>query len=357
MPTWQSTPRWPTRARGPLEVAHRRAVLRMDRLTHGKDGRRWTTSTCTAAPTTSSTGCAYTAADTSSTTTTRTPRKNPMLQTIERSRCAGHRRRHRRPDGRRQSQAGQSPAARAAAGKSQRQAQRRHLHGHGRPEQRRRTRHATPEQYVREITIANDGIVNQKTVLAYAQNSYAMIEELDRWGVKFEKDETGDFAVKKVHHMGSYVLPMPEGHDIKKVLYKRLKRTRVEITNRLVVTRLLTGADGASPAPWPSTAARRLPRDPRQVGGALDRRRRPPGPAGVGLPVRHLREPDQCRRRLQHGLPRRRRAVGHRVLPDQPADQGLQRPGLRLCDRPLRRLHRPTTRASASSSATTGAAR
>ena len=28
--------------------------------------------------------------------------------------------------------------------------------------------HATPEQYVKEITIANDGIVNQKAVLAYA---------------------------------------------------------------------------------------------------------------------------------------------------------------------------------------------
>src|SRR3954464_13723535 len=45
---------------------------------------------------------------------------------------------------------------------------------------------ATPEQYVREITIANDGILNQKTLMAYARNSFPMIEELDRWGVKFE---------------------------------------------------------------------------------------------------------------------------------------------------------------------------
>jgi succinate dehydrogenase/fumarate reductase flavoprotein subunit len=104
--------------------------------------------------------------------------------------------------------------------------------------------HATPEQYVKEITIANDGIVNQKTVMAYAQNSFAMIEELDRWGVKFEKDETGDYAMRKVHHMGTYVLPMPEGHDIKRVLYRRLKRTRVGITNRLVATRLLMATDG-----------------------------------------------------------------------------------------------------------------
>lgn len=105
--------------------------------------------------------------------------------------------------------------------------------------------HATPEQYTKEITIANDGIVNQATVYAYAKHSFATIEQLDRWGVKFEKDETGDYAVKKVHHMGSYVLPMPEGHDIKKVLYRQLKRARVAISNRIVTTRLLTDSSGA----------------------------------------------------------------------------------------------------------------
>jgi len=105
--------------------------------------------------------------------------------------------------------------------------------------------HATPEQYTKEITVANDGIVNQAAVYAYATHSFETLQQLDRWGVKFEKDEVGDYAVKKVHHMGAYVLPMPEGHDIKKVLYRQLKRARIEITNRLVVTRLLTDAEGA----------------------------------------------------------------------------------------------------------------
>ena len=45
--------------------------------------------------------------------------------------------------------------------------------------------HATPEQYVKEITVANDGIVDQEAVMAYAANSFDMIQELDRWGVKF----------------------------------------------------------------------------------------------------------------------------------------------------------------------------
>jgi succinate dehydrogenase/fumarate reductase flavoprotein subunit len=98
---------------------------------------------------------------------------------------------------------------------------------------------ATPEQYVKEITMANDGIVNQRAIWQYAVNSYSMIEELDRWGVKFQKTETGDFDVKKVHHKGSYVLPMPEGYDLKKILTRVLKRSGVNIVNRVMATRLL----------------------------------------------------------------------------------------------------------------------
>jgi succinate dehydrogenase/fumarate reductase flavoprotein subunit len=99
--------------------------------------------------------------------------------------------------------------------------------------------HATPEQYVKEITMANDGIVNQRAVWEYAVNSYPMIEELDRWGVKFQKTASGDFDVKKVHHKGSYVLPMPEGYDLKKILVRMLKRAGVNIVNRVMATRLL----------------------------------------------------------------------------------------------------------------------
>ena len=104
--------------------------------------------------------------------------------------------------------------------------------------------HATPEQYVREITIANDGIANQHTLNAYAVRSYDMIQQLDRWGVKFEKDMAGVYAVRKVHHLGVYVLPMPEGHNVKKLIYRQLRRLGIEITNRWIVTRLLTGDDG-----------------------------------------------------------------------------------------------------------------
>ena len=80
---------------------------------------------------------------------------------------------------------------------------------------------AEPEDYVAEITRANDGIVNQRTVYQTATRGFAMVQRLERYGVKFEKDEHGEYAVRRVHRSGSYVLPMPEGKDVKKALYRR----------------------------------------------------------------------------------------------------------------------------------------
>ncbi|MGY3460073.1 succinate dehydrogenase/fumarate reductase flavoprotein subunit [Bradyrhizobium sp. LM3.4] len=104
--------------------------------------------------------------------------------------------------------------------------------------------YATPEQYTKEITIANDGIVDQKAVYKYAQNCYKIVEELDSFGIRFLKNENGDYAVKKVHHIGSYVLPMPNGETVKKALYRQLRRARILISNRYMATRLLKSADG-----------------------------------------------------------------------------------------------------------------
>jgi succinate dehydrogenase/fumarate reductase flavoprotein subunit len=104
--------------------------------------------------------------------------------------------------------------------------------------------HATPEQYTREITIANDGICDQAPVYKYAQRCFDIIQELDRFGIRFLKDETGDYDVKKVHHTGTYVLPMPNGDTVKKALYRQLRRVQILISNRYMATRLLTGVDG-----------------------------------------------------------------------------------------------------------------
>ena len=104
--------------------------------------------------------------------------------------------------------------------------------------------HSTPEQYTKEITIANDGICDQAPVYKYAERCFEIIQELDKFGIRFLKDEKGDFDVKKVHHIGTYVLPMPNGDTVKKALYRQLRRAQILISNRYMATRLLTGRDG-----------------------------------------------------------------------------------------------------------------
>ncbi|RBO96491.1 succinate dehydrogenase/fumarate reductase flavoprotein subunit [Nocardia puris] len=103
---------------------------------------------------------------------------------------------------------------------------------------------ASPEDYVADITVANDGIVNQRTVYQTATRGFEMVQRLEGYGVKFEKDEHGEYAVRKVHRSGSYVLPMPEGRDVKKVLYRTLRardvRAKVTISNRVMPVRVLT---------------------------------------------------------------------------------------------------------------------
>jgi succinate dehydrogenase/fumarate reductase flavoprotein subunit/HEAT repeat protein len=103
---------------------------------------------------------------------------------------------------------------------------------------------AEPEDYVAEITRANDGIVNQRTVYQTATRGFAMVQRLERYGVKFEKNEHGEYAVRRVHRSGSYVLPMPEGKDVKKALYRVLRqrsmREKIQIENRLMPVRVLT---------------------------------------------------------------------------------------------------------------------
>ncbi|MCM2425218.1 fumarate reductase/succinate dehydrogenase flavoprotein subunit [Streptomyces sp. RKAG337] len=108
---------------------------------------------------------------------------------------------------------------------------------------------AEPDDYVAEITRANDGIVNQVTVRQTATLGFAMVQRLERYGVKFEKDEHGEYAVRQVHRSGKYVLPMPEGKDVKKVLYRVLRRRemreRIRIENRVMPVRVLTSGGRA----------------------------------------------------------------------------------------------------------------
>lgn len=79
--------------------------------------------------------------------------------------------------------------------------------------------------------MANDGVVDQAAVLAYARKSFAMIQELDSW----------------------------------KILARRIKRALVQVSNRIMATRIVveggpsSGCSGSTraKATCTSSAARR----------------------------------------------------------------------------------------------------
>src|ERR1700733_3999103 len=56
---------------------------------------------------------------------------------------------------------------------------------------------ATPEDYVAEITRANDGVINQRTIYQPATRGFDMVRRLERYGVKFEKDAAGEYNVRR----------------------------------------------------------------------------------------------------------------------------------------------------------------
>jgi succinate dehydrogenase/fumarate reductase flavoprotein subunit len=99
---------------------------------------------------------------------------------------------------------------------------------------------ATPEEYTLEITESNDGIIDQRAVFRQASECYPIIQELDSWGVDFEKDAEGNYEVYRVHRKGRYVLPMPKASDLKLILAKKVKQHRCKVVNRVMATRLLT---------------------------------------------------------------------------------------------------------------------
>lgn len=99
--------------------------------------------------------------------------------------------------------------------------------------------HSTPEQYTREVTIANNGILDQKAVYQTGKLGFEVIQELESWGVKFQKDPQENYDLKQVHRVGKYVLPMPEGKDLKTILTRQVKRHKARVTNRVMATRVL----------------------------------------------------------------------------------------------------------------------
>ena len=151
--------------------------------------------------------------------------------------------------------------------------------------------YATPEQYTKEITIANDGIVDQAPVYKYAQNCFDMIQELDRFGIRFQKNENGDYRRQEgASHRHLCAADAEWRHGQEGALPATAPRAGPDFQP-------VHGDAPADRQGWPRRrrdlrqyADGGIARDPRQGRDHVHGRRRPPRPARIRLSLRHLRE-------------------------------------------------------------------
>lgn len=101
----------------------------------------------------------------------------------------------------------------------------------------------TPTTYVEAVASTVDGILDQRPSFVMAQRSYELMRKLESWGVRFRKDEKGNYEMLKIHPKGKFCAGMDEP-DLKIILAKKATSLGVKVLNRTTATALLK--DGAS---------------------------------------------------------------------------------------------------------------
>jgi succinate dehydrogenase/fumarate reductase flavoprotein subunit len=97
---------------------------------------------------------------------------------------------------------------------------------------------ATVQEYMESIDYMSDGIADPNINKIIAENSFAILRELEELGVaSFPKDENGEYMVQKFHPKGAFLAEMRG--DIKPAMERLLVENRVRIMNRTIATRIL----------------------------------------------------------------------------------------------------------------------
>ena len=96
----------------------------------------------------------------------------------------------------------------------------------------------TPETYIESASLIAQGIMDYGPSYLMAQRSYALMQKLESWGVRFTKEENGQYALMKIHSKGKFYAAMEEP-DLKVILADRVYAAGVKVLNRTVATSLL----------------------------------------------------------------------------------------------------------------------
>lgn len=106
---------------------------------------------------------------------------------------------------------------------------------------------ASPDLYVEAARIAAEGIFDSKPSYVMAEQSYNMLKRLEDWGVRFPRNEQGEYISLQVHPKGKFLVEM-DSPDIKLILAQKVKEADVKVLHHTMVTSLIVSegcVDGA----------------------------------------------------------------------------------------------------------------
>lgn len=97
----------------------------------------------------------------------------------------------------------------------------------------------TPELYMEAITQGCDGVADEPASYTMAARSFDLLKKLERWGVYFPQDQSGNYRTLKYHVKGHFQTAMQEP-DLKVMLSQRALEGDTLVCNRVMGIHLLT---------------------------------------------------------------------------------------------------------------------
>lgn len=97
---------------------------------------------------------------------------------------------------------------------------------------------ASPELYLEAARIAADGILDSKPSYVLAEKSYSILKRLEEWGVRFPRNEQGEYVSLQVHPKGAFLVEM-DSPDLKLLLARKITEAGARVLNRTMITSLL----------------------------------------------------------------------------------------------------------------------
>ncbi len=100
----------------------------------------------------------------------------------------------------------------------------------------------TPELYVESSTKQCQGVLDAAPSYEMARRSFALLQKLEGWGVRFPRDDGGQYRTLQYHPVGKFLTAMEEP-NLKVMLAARVQEKGVQVVNRTMGLRLLMDGD------------------------------------------------------------------------------------------------------------------